>query len=35
MDGSADDLKEFFIMLRRALLIIVRWIEKQYGIPRN
>jgi len=32
MDGSGEDLKEFFVMLRRALLIIVRWIEKKYNI---
>jgi len=25
-----DGLREFFIVLRRALLMIVRWIEKRY-----
>lgn len=27
---SNDDLVQFFIVLRRALLMIVRWIEKTY-----
>jgi hypothetical protein len=27
---SADDLREFMLMLRQALLMIVRWIEKKY-----
>jgi hypothetical protein len=26
------DLKEFFLVLRQALLMIVRWIEKRYGL---
>lgn len=27
-----DDLKEFCIVLRQALLMIVRWIEKRYNL---
>jgi hypothetical protein len=27
-----DDLKEFMLVLRNALLMIVRWIEKKYQI---
>lgn len=26
------DLREFMAVLRRALLMIVRWIEKRYGM---
>ena len=25
-----DDLREFLLVLRRALLMVVRWIEKRY-----
>lgn len=25
-----DDMREFLIVVRRALLLIVRWIEKRY-----
>jgi len=28
--GSGDDLREFLLVLRQALLMIVRWIEKHY-----
>jgi len=28
----ADDLQEFLVVLRRALLLVVRWIERKYGI---
>lgn len=30
-----DDLREFLLVLRRALLMIVRWIEKRYGIATD
>jgi hypothetical protein len=26
-----DQLRDFLLMLRRALLMVVRWIEKTYG----
>jgi hypothetical protein len=27
-----DELREFMLILRQALLMIVRWIEKRYGL---
>jgi len=30
-----DDIKEFMLILRQALLMIVRWIEKRYGLLPN
>jgi hypothetical protein len=33
--AERDDLREFLIVLRRALLMIVRWIEKKYGEPED
>jgi hypothetical protein len=31
-----DDLKSFLIVLRQALLMLVGWIEKRYGLqPRS
>jgi hypothetical protein len=30
--AEGDDLHEFMMVLRRALLLIVRWIEKRYSI---
>jgi len=27
-----DELREFMLVLRRALLLIVRYIEKRYGL---
>jgi len=27
-----DDFKDFMLVLRKALLMIVRWIEKRYGL---
>lgn len=30
---QADELKEFMMILRRALLLIVRYIEKRYALP--
>jgi len=32
MTAEKDDLKEFFVILRQALLMVVRWIEKRYGL---
>jgi len=33
MDGNKqDDLREFLMVLRQALLMIVRWIEKRYPV---
>jgi len=29
---AGDDLREFLLILRRALLMIVRWIEQRYEI---
>lgn len=34
-NGSSDDLKDFMQVLRRALIMLVRWIEKRYGIPND
>lgn len=31
--GEADRLHSFLIVLRRALLMIVRWIEGEYHLP--
>ena len=30
---QADELREFMLILRRALLLIVRYIEKRYNLP--
>lgn len=30
MDGDSDDVREFFLLVRRALLMLVRWIESRY-----
>ncbi len=30
--AEGDDLREFMMVLRRALLLIVRWIEKRYSL---
>jgi hypothetical protein len=33
---TEEELREFFLIVRRALLMIVRWIEKHYLIdPRG
>lgn len=29
---STDDLQAFLLILRRALLMVVRWIEKNYQV---
>jgi len=28
-----DELKEFMLVVRRALLMVVRYIERRYGCP--
>lgn len=33
--AKADDLREFMIVLRQALLMIVDWIERRYGLKRK
>lgn len=30
--NERDDLREFLLVLRRALLMIVAWIEHRYGL---
>lgn len=30
-----DDIKDFMVTLRMALLTIIRWIEKRYGLERG
>ena len=30
-----DDMREFFIVLRQALLMVVVWIERKYGLRRE
>lgn len=30
--SERDDLREFLLVLRRALLMIVAWIEQRYGL---
>lgn len=30
-----DELREFMLMLRQALLMIVDWIERRYGLKRK
>ena len=30
-DGKQDDLREFMWVLRRALYLVLRWIERRYG----
>jgi len=32
--NSGDDLHEFMLVLRQALLMVVAWIEKRYGLSR-
>lgn len=33
--NERDDLREFMLVLRRALLMIVAWIEQKYGLKDN
>jgi len=28
--GGSDEMREFFLVLRDALLMVVRWIERRY-----
>jgi hypothetical protein len=30
-----DELREFLLILRQALLMVVRWIEKRYDLRRS
>jgi hypothetical protein len=32
MTKDDDELRQFMIMLRQALLMIIRWIEKRYNL---
>jgi hypothetical protein len=32
MEQSTDELKEFLLVLRRALLLVVHWINRKYGL---
>ena len=32
MTSTTDDLRQFLLILRRALLMVVRWIEKNYQV---
>jgi len=32
---SPDDLRDFLLVLRRALLMVVRWIEAKYHIATD
>jgi hypothetical protein len=32
MNGQPDEMREFMLVLRNALLMIVRWIEKKYNV---
>ena len=32
MMQTDDDFKDFLLILRRALLMVVRWIEKHYEV---
>lgn len=34
-ESQADDLKDFLLVLRRALLVVVCWIEDRYGLKRS
>jgi hypothetical protein len=30
---NADETREFLLIVRRALLMIARWIERKYSLP--
>lgn len=32
---NAEDMKQFMLVLRQALLMIVRYIEKRYGLESH
>jgi hypothetical protein len=31
MSVSGEDMRDFFLTLRRALYLVIRWIERRYG----
>lgn len=35
MDEQPDDLRDFMLVLRQAMLMVVVWIEKRYGLKRK
>ncbi len=35
MTDGTDDLREFLLTVRRALLLVVQWIETRYGLKRH
>ena len=35
MSTQHDDLRDFLLILRRALLMVVRWIERTYEVNDN
>lgn len=35
MDEQPDDLRDFMMVLRQAMLMVVVWIEKRYGLKRK
>jgi hypothetical protein len=35
MPSQSDDLREFLLILRRALLMITAWIERRYDLERE
>lgn len=35
MDSEQDDLRDFMMVLRQAMLMVVVWIEKRYGLKRK
>lgn len=32
--GAAEELRDFMLVLRDALLMLVRWIERRYGVRK-
>lgn len=35
MSDRSDDLRQFMIVVRQALLLIVSWIERHYNLKRS
>lgn len=33
--GSPDEMREFMIVVRQALMLICSWIERRYGLQRK
>ena len=33
MEQPPDEMKEFLLVLRRALILIVHWINRKYDLP--